>query len=97
MARIMRKITFDETRQSPYKQEKKNILQLGEGGPPRAPPARTAARSVDRSGGCRPPNPLAVLLFFCTIMVEFCCIPEHVPEALVAAIRSSASLRFGCT
>ena len=88
MARIIPHITFGRTRQSPYKPEKKRVLQLGKGGSPSAPPARAAARSVDRSGGCSPPNPLP-FSFFVTIMVEFCCINEHAAEALVAAIRSS--------
>ena len=34
----------------------KNVLQLGKGRPPRAPPAREAA-VAPTAGGCRPPNP----------------------------------------
>ena len=40
----------------------------------------------------------STLVSFCLcILLEICSIPEHAPEALVAAIRSGSSLRFGCT
>ena len=36
-------------------------------------------------------------LVFSYILVEIGSVSEHPPEALVAAIRSGSSLRFGCT
>ena len=50
------------------KAQKEDVLQLGKGGPPRAPPAREAASPGTNSGGCRPPTPLLLLfLFICSI------------------------------
>ena len=43
-------------RNVPQTRSKRNILQLGKGGPPHAPPARAAAVPAS-AGGCRPPTP----------------------------------------
>ena len=54
-------------------------------------------------GGCVPPTPpLAKDFFefgfdFCSILVEIGSVPEHPPEALVAAIGSGSSVQFGIT
>ena len=63
----------------------KDILQLGKGG------------MDDPSGGLPPPLILSARERFFWILVKFGCVPEHPPEALVAAIGSGSSLRFRIT
>ena len=70
MANIKPNITFDGTMTDPaHTREKEDTSQLGKGGPPCAPPARSAAETVARAGGCCPPAPPAS--FFQCILVDF--------------------------
>jgi len=62
--------------------------------------ARTAAArqpTRPRRGSAAPPQPPRFFFCFWCILSKISSIPEHAPEALVAAIRSGWSLRFGCT
>ena len=72
----------------PPTRNKGETLQLGKGG-------------MDDPSGAAPPLLDPPFLFvgfdFECILAELGSVPEHSPEALVAAIRLGSSVRFGCT